>query len=580
MSSDSLDPLRLLQEDLKSDDYETIIASVNRLTTVALALGPARTRSELVPFLLEFSDSDNDEAQTSVARQLSDFTELVGGPAQLPVLLPLLEKLCGEEEFVVRDQAVNSLNNLIGKFPKAEVPVKFVPLLKRLANGDWFTTRVSACGLFAASYPHCPEPIQAEFRSLFNNLCNDDTPMVRKAAFQNLGKFALVLQRQFFKSDVYPIVKAVSTDEMDSMRLYAIDSCAALAKVVDSAEYASVLLPIVESLQDDTSWRVRQALAQQYVEVCGPNQPEASAKKLVAAFARLLRDKESEVRVATADKVEIVANTLKFGLTEFLAPALEQTVTDPSQPVRVSLSRAIVGLCPVFGKDNAAKIIVPLVQQLAKDEYYEVRNHVITRLDVLSDAIGSAGIANSILPQLIDLAKDPKWRVRMGVIEKSSMLAQQLGVKNFEKRLQPVIIGALSDHVYAIREVACQQMGLIVKEFGGKWAAEKFLPQAFQIYDKTTNYLHRMTCLLVIERCAEPGGAELIEKTLLPIAVQACTDDVANIRIAAAKTLDELAQRSDKKFAQSKIAPLLQKLTTDADPDVQFFSAAAIKKLS
>jgi hypothetical protein len=37
-----------------------------------------------------------------------------------------------------------------------------------------------------------------------------------------------------------------------------------------------------------------------------------------------------------------------------------------------------------------------------------------------------------------------------------------------------------------------------VDEFGGRWAAEKFFTPAFAIYDKTTNYLHRMTCLQII----------------------------------------------------------------------------------
>ena len=54
-------------------------------------------------------------------------------------------------------------------------------------SGDWFTTRVSACGLFSCCYGGCLDAVQAELRSLFNNLCNDDTPMVRKAAFLALG---------------------------------------------------------------------------------------------------------------------------------------------------------------------------------------------------------------------------------------------------------------------------------------------------------------------------------------------------------------------------------------------------------
>ncbi len=47
------------------------------MSTIALALGPARTRSELIPFLLEYSEQDNDEALTAIADQLGDFAEVL-----------------------------------------------------------------------------------------------------------------------------------------------------------------------------------------------------------------------------------------------------------------------------------------------------------------------------------------------------------------------------------------------------------------------------------------------------------------------------------------------------------------------
>jgi len=71
-----IDPLVLLQSDLKDEDYEGTIQAVNRITAVAVALGPSRVRSHLLPFLIDFSETDNDEAQTAVARQLGDFTDV------------------------------------------------------------------------------------------------------------------------------------------------------------------------------------------------------------------------------------------------------------------------------------------------------------------------------------------------------------------------------------------------------------------------------------------------------------------------------------------------------------------------
>lgn len=41
---------------------------------------------------------------------------------------------------------------MIAGLDSAAVVEHVVPVIKRLSQGDWFTARVSACGLFAVSY--------------------------------------------------------------------------------------------------------------------------------------------------------------------------------------------------------------------------------------------------------------------------------------------------------------------------------------------------------------------------------------------------------------------------------------------
>ena len=44
-----------------------------------------------------------------------------------------------------------------------------------------------------------------ELRSQFRNLCQDDTPMVRRAASGKLGEFAKVVEAEYLKSDLIPM---------------------------------------------------------------------------------------------------------------------------------------------------------------------------------------------------------------------------------------------------------------------------------------------------------------------------------------------------------------------------------------
>jgi serine/threonine-protein phosphatase 2A regulatory subunit A len=195
----------------------------------------------------------------------------------------------------------------------------------------------------------------------------------------------------------------------------------------------------------------------------------------------------------------------------------------------------------------------------------------------IAQGFGVPVLTGTLLPTLLRLGADSKWRVRRSVINQMSVLVKNLPVKAFEKKLQDILIEAFSDHVFSIRQAACEQIGKIVAVYGGKWAADKFFPAAFAIYDKTTNYIHRMTCLLVIEHCAPQCAADIIQKHLLPLVLGSCVDEVPNVRMGASKTLIAMIPRLPSTIIKTKIAPLLRKMVKDVDSDVSYFAGQALK---
>lgn len=81
-----------------------------------------------------------------------------------------------------------------------------------MAGGEWFTARVSACGLFHIAYPSAPEAVKAELRSVYSQLCQDDMPMVRRSAATNLGKFAATMEASHLKTDIMQIFEDLTQD--------------------------------------------------------------------------------------------------------------------------------------------------------------------------------------------------------------------------------------------------------------------------------------------------------------------------------------------------------------------------------
>ena len=115
--------------ELKNDDIQLRLNSIRKLSTIARALGEERTRRELIPFLGENND-DDDEVLLAMAEELGVFIPFVGGVEHAHVLLPPLEMLCTVEETCVRDKAVESLCRIGLQMRESDLVEYFIPLVK------------------------------------------------------------------------------------------------------------------------------------------------------------------------------------------------------------------------------------------------------------------------------------------------------------------------------------------------------------------------------------------------------------------------------------------------------------------
>jgi serine/threonine-protein phosphatase 2A regulatory subunit A len=129
-------PIAILIDELKNDDIQLRLNSIRRLGTIARALGEERTRKELIPFLTENND-DDDEVLLAMAEELKGFVPYVGGVEYASCLLPPLETLCTVEETVVRDKAVEALCKIGSQMKEHHIVEHFLPLIKVRQISNW-----------------------------------------------------------------------------------------------------------------------------------------------------------------------------------------------------------------------------------------------------------------------------------------------------------------------------------------------------------------------------------------------------------------------------------------------------------
>ncbi|KAI9917812.1 hypothetical protein PsorP6_013078 [Peronosclerospora sorghi] len=565
-------PMTLLTEELKSDEVENRIKAMRRLRTAAQALGPERTRSDLIPFLRQATE-DEDEVLVALAEELGGFVDLVGGAEYASTLVEPLEVLAGVEETVVRYRAVDSLQKVVAVVPN--VGDVMVPLVKRLAEGDLFTSRVSVCSLFATIYGKLSDPgRKKELRDSFQMMCNDDTPMVRRAAASNLGKFAGTMEKDQIAGMILPLV-----------RLLDIENSAAIAELLSPEDNALHVLPILRSSVEDRSWRVRFSITKDFYPLS-----RAAGQPITDCFSNLLQDAEAEVRAAAAKNLSGYVLIIKSELFSrellLLLSALSQ---DTSPNVRTAVSIACMELVPKLGEVASKSILSPLLLLFLRDEVVHVRLNILKRMESLAQWMDS--FESVLLPAVADLARDLQWRLRAAVVLSIPALAGSLGAQYFQEHLLEIYVSAFTDMVGEVRLSATKILPQLLEALGSDYILQNVMPRLNQIFEKSIIYQERPNALHALKQMAVEKVSSDLLSLVTALAIRGAHDKIPNVRFVASMTLEQLCKIVDASVVATQVRyvlqlrlcrliasrrPCLTELVNDTDMDVKHYSSIAL----
>lgn len=603
-AGESLYAAAVLIDELRHDDASLRLNAMRKLGVIAQALGEARTRDELVPFVSESVD-DDDEVLLALAEQLGkSMVPLVGGGDFGACLLDPLERLASNEESAVRDRAVASMVEVAENLSSEALSSSLLPRVQRLAEREWFTARVAAAALIpptmslmskesGGASASAASPASSSLVRLFLGLVGDDTPMVRRSVAKHLADVGQLLGSEACGVLADP-ARRLASDDQDSVRLLAVEAWAGLMGVFSRSDAASVALPVVQGLARDSSWRVRWAVASQMVTLADALGPESTQSHLLEPFLSLVNDAEAEVRTAAAARTTDMARRVsEAAALSQIMPAVQALSQDPSEPVRCELAGCVMGLAPVLGSEATIEHLLPIFLRLLKDEASQVRLNVISKLDEVNAVVGVRLLSESLLPSVMELARDPQWRVRAAVLDLMPSLASQLGKSVFEAKgaagsaaegagegeggegnLALLTIECLRDDVAMIRSQAAATLAQLAAVFGQEWAAQ-VAADAVKNLAQEPVYLLRTTALRAAVALSQALSPEAMAADILPTLARLAADKVPNIRFNAAKALGAVHERLDA-AGKDDAKATLQQLHRDADADVRFFAEQAL----
>ncbi|CAK74945.1 unnamed protein product (macronuclear) [Paramecium tetraurelia] len=555
-------PINLIIDELKSDDIRKRIHSVKHLDLIASTIGPERTKNELIPFIQELLD-DDDEVLIELVESLSkNFIELVGG--QVQVLLPTFETLCRVEDASVREKAANQLKKCFATLPdQKKVEELSMGIIKRLNDSDYYLAKNAVAILVPAVINQVSQNNQNDLINIILKISQDQIPQVRKFSsmyFQDLQ------MRPSFKT---PQIRSL---KMNRILLECIYRTAFFQK------QQTFVLNMYKQLAEDQSWRVRYYFCDKLADIGDSVGKEGYRKNFQNYHLKFLQDNEPEMKSIAALKIERVSSLMDADdILNKLIPLLKSIQQDSNSFVRNSLAASVLSLSPIIGKKNTSEQILPIFLTLLKDQDSEVRITLFKKLSLITNVLGVDSLSQSVIPALTELAQDKNWRIRASTIEVLSFFARAIGPEFLSDKVLKLLLDWLGDKVYSVRQTAIQQTAQLIQILGIAWADRNLLTKIWG-FQSIQNYLQRLTVLFTITQIASSLNNDYILKTILPLLQSMSKDQVANVRSNVCKTCILLAKEKGGNVVEP-LKKVLQSLCDDQDAEVKYQAKSALESL-
>lgn len=542
-SKANLHPIEVLIEELKCEDISRRVLSVKTINTVAIALGPKQTREELLPYLLELLDDDN-EVLIALAEALRYLIQSIGGQKYTFVLFDLVEQLLQIDEVSVRKTTLESFESILSANKSTYLMKAVLELNKRMVASTKIPAKIAAAYLIPCSIKGLNEykPYIDQFKILM--LCGH--PQVRIATGENLKK--LVKCEDF----IAELLNIATVDQEENVRLLALDA------LLLCGEVRGLITSLIALFEDDF-WRVKQRICENFSKIS--KFVNNRFELLLDYFKRIIEDKEIEVRLAICSNIYQVFKVVPQSDFKNYISALDILSSDSLQ-VKIIFAQNINKIWPYTGKqDSLINLLKDLISSYNSQIFLNLLKDIQNFCDIELDS------EKTVKFIMEGLAKDRNWRVRQSFLLSFTELCDNCGFEFVEKFLKKFLIEFCMDNAFSVRETACNVMVLLIKKIGKEWFVDNVLEELCELQYART-YIPRMSFLKAVKVVFKEFLGSKVEERMEKGVFYLLGDCVGNVRAYALEALSEIFKASSEE-KQQVIRNSLTLLKDDEDLQVQ-----------
>ena len=531
MSKFSIDEIRTMISSIRSEDKNARMHALSNLHVIAQALGPDRTRNELIPYTLETTDHD-ENALRRIAKELGLMLAEVGGPQHVSSLTKSLRFLCESEDPRVAKPAIKSLVKIGNGLNKEELKGVYSPLIRELCEDGWHPLRCAGAVVLCELYGRMLDSEKTAFVPCLTALAGDQMVLVRKSLAQSIPKLLAGLKQ--VPDAIVPVLKSLAADKSAAVAIEVPE-----ALIVLGGLKPELALSLSETVFTSETWQARAVLVSSLDKIFAKNPPKKFLKDVATTAS--VDTTTSVVRASIARQVGFIYKSGCFEKFDDFSQFVTSLITDSDATVRAAVATALASL-----PQDVSKFIDSSLATLLNDDELDVKMAAVQ--SVAATGIGIKAASND----LSELICESNWRVKKGIAELTPKIAATMDAAGFNKEILPIVKSLLGDEAADVRSAMISALPALVTKFGAKWRDAELTKIITGLYESPDYMLRKsaISAIVVLEMTNE-------FKTIMD---QAVKDPVPNVRMVLARELP----RNSK---------LLATLAKDSDPDVAFYAS-------
>lgn len=441
-------------------------------------------------------------------KMLHETAITVGFQATCNQLLPLLEPLVCDVEYVVRQHVALQFPLLCQFLVEAEFDVGYKLMLAKLIP-------------------------------LVSKLISDDQHEVRSAASESLVEMASMVKSEDQGQHILTIVLPLAhDDDNEQFRISAVSLYNGLAEHFGPELCQQFCVPELISLSEDPVFRVRKSTALSFSNVCKTAGVEMGRIRLVPAFQRLAKDDIWGVRKACAECLVNVALALApADRGPLLVPLFESFINDSSRWVRMAAYQSLGPFLAALETNHVTDELVghftsmatTAASQLGGSGEVDIKFHCAFNFPAVVSIVGITGW-RKLSPTFELLHNDTYWKIRRSFAYSLHEMAQILGQGITETQLATAFDSYLHD-VQDVRLGAMLHFADFLENVSPSFR-ESYLPvlAEFESFDNSTKWRFREVLSGQLAQLCRTFTPEATFSVVHPLVFKLISDPVSVVR--------------------------------------------------